>query len=134
MKDDTPFEPRYDEVFFMYEEEELVIFEVALAKLLLDEVLIPFDANQKKKRASIELWVNCSDVFVWGTADCEPITKAEIKELYKMHIDPKNKGWGNVKWVCKKRNMKPQTPVISRMEELNVWCDLMESLPDNKGS
>lgn len=81
----------------------------------------------------IVLYVLCNDLFYWGCADAENITHREIDDLYKMAFNKKYKGWGCDIWCCKKRNMKPQQPVIEKMKSDGVWDDELENLPKNDG-
>ena len=106
--------------------------ESALAKLLLDDVV--FCDTQKYvdwagdiQEETIVLLVICNDVFSWASADAECLTEDELPDLYNMHIeDPL---WGSIKWVCKKRNLQPQDPMIEMMKKEGVWDDMMENLP-----
>jgi len=140
MRRDTKFEPRDDEVFFSWEDSKGVkhsdiMEEIILAKLLLDGILFvgdfntgPFFENDKPESTTC-VWVNCNDVFAWACADCEPITTAELPELYKMHKS--DTSWGSIKWCCKKRNLQPQDPMIDMMKEQGAWDEMMKSLPKN---
>ena len=87
---------------------------------------------------TIVVFVLCNDVFAWGCADAEELDyserneeKNELKELLEFHLNC-DKGWGSVKWVCKKRNEQPQAPMITAMKEVGAWNDMMEALPLNK--
>ncbi len=37
-----------------------------------------------------------------------------------------------MKWICIKRNQKPQKPIVDSMKRLGVWDETMEVLPLNK--
>lgn len=155
---DTPYEPRDNEIFGSWEDRDGVVHdfcnkEIALAKLLIDDVVfvntrvyvdIDYDQETKKWGYDYErykdenydekqytttvLFVNCNDVFAWGCADSEPITDEEIPNLYRFHAAD-NK-WGSLKWVCQKRNLQPQMPIIRDMKLEGVWDDMMENLPE----
>ena len=95
-----------------------------IAKLLDDEVIY---INEFQDRVC--LYVNCNDVFVWACADGEPIGILDIPVLFEYcEKDPK---FGPIKWVCKKRNEKPQDPIVEWMKKEGCWTDEMESLPPN---
>jgi hypothetical protein len=99
-----------------------------VAKLLDEQVLfVGWDQNFLE---TITLYVNCSDVFAWGGADAEPVKSSELPELFEMHDD--DPIYGSTKWVCKKRNMQPQFPLIEKMKEYDKWDAQMEALPKNR--
>jgi len=99
-----------------------------VAKLLDEQVLfVGWDQNFLE---TITLYVNCSDVFAWGGADAEPVKSSELPELFEMHDD--DPIYGSTKWVCKKRNMQPQFPLIEKMKEYDKWDAKMEMLPKNR--
>lgn len=75
------------------------------------------------------LLANCSDVFAWGCADCEPVSPKDITSLYERWKI--NATWGPMAWACKKRNMQPQSPVRRDMEAAGCWNSDLESLPEN---
>ena len=117
-------------------EEKKISVTDALAQLLKDRVLFPNERQtafqgELEEGTTTVLYVNCSDIFVWGCADAENLPNNEIKNLYNFHIDPNNKGWGSDKWCCIRRNEQPQRPVIDRMKAEGAWDDVMESLPLN---
>lgn len=103
----------------------------------------PYDPKEKhivSESATIVLFVNCSDTFVWGCADGIEIdandkTDLETNELYRLTsyvID--NEKYGSDKFACWKRNLQPQKPVIDKMKKDGVWDEFMESLPKNPDS
>lgn len=107
--------------------------EEALAVLLKEGVL---GANSRdylfdgeKCGHTVVLFVICSDLFAWGTADAENIAFDEIEDLYRAWF--KNEKWGPAKWCCKKRNEKPQKPVADNMKRDGVWDEFMDNLPEN---
>ena len=73
-------------------------------------------SDADKKITSIE--VICNDVFVWGTADAEPMNYEDIEPLYKMWMTDRK--WGSDKWCAVRRNLKPQQPVIDAMKKNNA--------------
>lgn len=131
-------------------EEEHVDEERALGRLLLDGVLfcnereyVDYDFKTQEGGSGIEwdktkphtneattiLFVNCNDLFYWGTADAEVLPNSEIGNLLRMHLDPANKGWGSSMWCCFRRKLRPQVPVIEDMKKDGVWNDALEALP-----
>lgn len=117
------------EVVYEYEGEQMCSEELALAQLLVDDILIPFDVRRNDEKTTTGLYVNCSDDFAWACADCEPLTKDEIASLYKMHIVDRT--WGALRWVCLKRNEQPQAPRKKQMVEAGSWDTVLEALPAN---
>lgn len=71
--------------------------------------------------------VNANDLFMWGCADCEPISTAELLDFYKATKTP----YGTDKWLCKKRNIKPQYAIQKMIKEAGYWDSEFESLPEN---
>lgn len=82
----------------------------------------------KVQDETIVLFVNCNDLFWWGSADAESFTIGEVEELYKMWRADKK--WGVSKWCCKKRGMQPQLPIKEDMIKEGVWEDWMNNLTD----
>lgn len=78
----------------------------------------------------LSLSVLCNDVFAWGCADSEEISSySELEDLYNEVI--KHDALGSIKWVCLKRNEKPQRPIESSLRKEGVWDDRMENLKEN---
>ena len=72
--------------------------------------------------APVTFFINCNDLFWWGTADCEPFTVADIPDMDKAIADVKAAGglegfYGPELWVCRKRGMRPQTPAYPKRED-----------------
>lgn len=101
-------------------------FEMA-RELIAREVCDLFPDNESVDR--FVLLANCSDVFAWGCADCEPVSPKDIASLYENW--KLNAIWGPVAWACKKRNMQPQSPIRKKMEDAGCWSQSIESLPGN---
>ena len=91
-------------------------------QLLIDEAIILYLTND-----DIEIHMNCNDVFMWACSDMEEVTFDELENFAEMSKTP----WGAIKWVCIKRNEKPQYPMIWDMSQDGEWDDVMENLPDN---
>jgi hypothetical protein len=61
--------------------------------------------------APVTLLVSCSDLFVWGSADCERLAPSDLDDLEKAVADAKAAGdeyHGHLLWVARKRGMRPQ--------------------------
>ena len=99
-----------------------VDFEVApaLAALLAREVVFANCQHWRgdlaeADRGTAALFVNCSDVFSWATAEGEILPWGEIERLYGMwRRDP---AWGPAAWAVLARGCAPQAPVAKRMAE-----------------
>jgi hypothetical protein len=76
--------------------------------------------------SNMRLVVNANDVFAWGCADAEEFGDADVEALYSAWVEGKV-----TKWLCKKRNEKPQPPLEQRMRERGDWDDELEALPCN---
>lgn len=106
----------------------------ALACLLVANVVF---CNQRKyveldgttEKSTTVIFMSCNDVFAWGCADGDTLLNDEIKPLFMMwHAD---KVYGPMRWICIKRDEKPQSPIVKDMKKAGVWDDVMEALPDN---
>lgn len=118
-----------EEVIYEYEGEQMCSEELALAQLLVDDVLLPFEAMSKSGEETTALFVNSSDDFAWGCADCEPLPNDEIPNLYRMHVA--DRSWGALRWLCLRRNQQPQAPRKKKMIEAGSWDETLEALPEN---
>ena len=61
--------------------------------------------------APVTLLVNCNDLFMWGCADCETLTPADMDDLEKAVADAAvagDKDKGHLLWVARKRGCRPQ--------------------------
>jgi hypothetical protein len=111
-----------------------------LGHLLLNEVVWCRDAGyvlnagtlHEYKASGTIVLVNVSDVFMWGCADAEDLSHEDIEPLFLMW--DKDGFFGVVRWVCKKRNEKPQWPIVRDMRKKGCWDEEMQSLPDNRSS
>lgn len=115
--------------------------ELALSCLLasgvffLNNVDISYTYKRNKPEYTTAVYVNASDIFMWGCADAQAIdssdneSPSEIIELYKLWKE--HDQWGAVKWLALKRNLQPQSPVIDLMKKANYWDDSLDSLPLN---
>lgn len=121
---------------YLYDKDKAYfIEEIAIQHLLEAGVLF---ANSRKyvcidgktiKPETLVLFVNCNDLFAWACADAETVAWDELEDLYNMwKLDRR---WGVDKWCCKKRNLKPQSPIIEDMKKEGAWDEMMELLEDN---
>lgn len=94
---------------------------------IVGDLLIRDKLDVQFHKEKMHMYVNCNDVFAWGCADAEDISLDELKRYQQLS---KTK-WGDVKWVCIKRNEKPQYPMIWDMHKDGEWDEQMEALPDN---
>lgn len=99
---------------------------MAISQLLRNDELF-MGANPAKEEKTIMLFVLCNDLFYWGCADAEPISPEELEIFYTAWLNDKR--WGTQKWVCRKRSLRPQVPIVKSMKEAGVWDDAMELLP-----
>lgn len=76
---------------------------------------------------TVVLFVNCNDVFYWGTADAESLPHSEIEHLYKLWKE--NPKYGADKWCCLRRKLRPQVPLVKMMKDDNYWDADLEALP-----
>lgn len=143
----TVEDPAPSSIFFDIKGQEYCDEERALAQLLLDGVLFcneretvdfewivkdgKIDSIDKNKMeigdSTTVLFVNCNDLFWWGTADAEALPNDEIGRLYKMHMA--NKTWGSSKWCCLRRKLRPQVPIVEMMKKDGFWDAELEALP-----
>jgi len=57
---------------------------------------------------SVEMFVNCNDLFYWGWADLEEFKLSDLESFNNaLNESPKN---GDLLWCCRKRKMRPQKP------------------------
>ena len=129
-------------------DENLFDDSMALAFLFMENVIFAIPKNivedswkkdkeewTPSKEPTIVIFVNCNDVFAWAYADAEPVdcedyeTRGALYDLLKSYLEDRNHG--TVKWVCKKRKMKPQAPMVQQMIEKGSWDADMQDLPDN---
>lgn len=111
--------------------------EKALAFLLYQGVMHlnnGFHPYSKKEYTTI-CFVNASDIFAWGCADSECILfedgedPSELIKLFKLVYEFGENG--RIMWLCKKRNMQPQTPIKNDLIKDGFWFNWLENLPEN---
>jgi hypothetical protein len=102
------------------------VFEVdkALALLLAKEVVFTNtnwweEAWPEEARKTLALCVSCNDVFAWGCADAENVTRSGIESLYRMwRTDPVH---GHEVWCIVQRRQMPQAPVERAIRKGGAW-------------
>ena len=150
---EIPAVPRLEDFIIKYEadgEERRVLYAEKAVQYLMSEGLFFIDCSryiendwedpskwEVSRKRSLFLTVNCNDVFAWGCADTEEVEHdewgdLESDDLYMLLRDQLADGrWGSVRWACRKRQQKPQPPIVRDMKTAGVWDEEMESLPDN---
>ena len=106
----------------------------ALAEMLAEEGLLllggkagPFYSDAGgDENTPVAIYVNCNDVFEWGSADAEALPMDGIEDFYTAW---KSGQWGALKWACYKRGVQPQDPIIRDMKKSGDWDSGMEGLP-----
>jgi len=122
-----------DKEFFYTSQGKEYVKESKVLSYLLDQHILfantrkYLELDGEEMPATIVLFLNCNDLFGWGVADAENITCAELGDIYKACFEPD----GLDKWVCIRRNMKPQRAVIENMKKAGTWDEAMENLPEN---
>jgi hypothetical protein len=70
--------------------------------------------------APVTFFGNCNDMFCWGTADCEEITKEDIPDIEQalmecLRVDKRTPddtrkavNWFTLLWIARKRGLRPQ--------------------------
>lgn len=103
----------------------------ALALLIFVEVVGTYAPSAD---GCATLAVNCNDLFVWGSADCEPLppigfddgSEAVFWELYDL---VRQLGvHGAEVWCCRRRGFRPQAPIEARWREEGRWTEELEAL------
>jgi len=78
-------------------------------------------------RDRLHFFVDCSDVFAWGTADCEPIDLDTDLDTLEQAVGEAEALLGRyrgqdgfVLWVARKRRMRPQGGMYRHLDE-ELW-------------
>jgi len=82
----------------------------------------------------IALALMMNDVFYWACADLEFFSFGDVKDIFNKCFDKNGKfnRFGDMKWCCIKRNMRPQHEWIKIIKEEGLWDDEWESLPERE--
>ena len=116
---------RWEMKYHSGEIEQCFETELAVAHLLIAEQLFLNNYWWKEKEwpadacAVPSLNLNCSDVFMWGSADAENVKYTDIKSIYE-HFEKDSK-WGTAVWCIKHRKQRPQQPVYDAIQEEGIW-------------
>lgn len=63
-----------------------------------------------------KLWVDCSDIFVWGMGDeIELDVPTQLPSLMNYFLQ--DRYWGSVVWCCIQRKSRPQEPIEEKIRE-----------------
>lgn len=91
----------------------------------------PPGTERISEHPTMEVFLNCSDVFAWGASDAEQIrSESDLKRLVAhLRRDPI---YGALKWACQTRNEQPQAPWVRRLKEVDAWTPLLDRLPPNR--
>lgn len=106
-------------------------YESSLAALLKEGILFCndryFSSNKegKSEGKTIVLFVIANDIF-YPAANAEDLKFDEVPELY--YAWTKDKNWGVIKWLSKKRNLQPRSSIRQNMKKDNVWEDWLDKL------
>jgi hypothetical protein len=74
--------------------------------------------------APVALFINCNDVFWWGTGDCERITPENIGVLEQSYVDAKaacdiGSAYGGTLFCARVRKIRPQGAAYP--DEPSLW-------------
>ena len=70
---------------------------------------------------TLAFYVRCNDVFVWGGADVEAITPADLPDLHaawrdcRVADDEGSAYWPEL-WVARKRHQRPQGAILHNLQ------------------
>lgn len=108
--------------YFEYDGKQELIEDIALAKLLTDRELFVCAGED----GNLVVAVNCNDLFYWATADAEIVPYSELPALFAMHLEGRA---GCSRWCCRRRKMRPQTPIERLWRAEGIWDEELESFP-----
>lgn len=98
--------------------------DLALAMLLLNHVCSvdsgcdPQSAPLPETRG-FPVWVNCSDIFVWGSSDAEILPYDQLEPLYTLWRHGPH--WSGAIWCMIARKEMPQRPVEDVIRSEGIW-------------
>lgn len=72
----------------------------------------------KYARNAIGIYVNCNDLFFWGSADAIQLQYHQITNLYQHYLNE-----GVDIWCCKQRNLMPQKPIADKYRKVGFDID-----------
>lgn len=88
------------------------------------------------EKGPLRAFVNCNDWLYWAAADCEVIEPEDIDELieFSKRGEENKTYFGDLVWVSKKRNKRPQRPQWDYKGKVNQtlknWIDEVVPLTD----
>ena len=74
--------------------------------------------NTDAKDAPVKMFITCSDIFWWGTADCEQVTQENILVLESAIDECEQRQdylWGPALFVARVRRLRPQGAVLKEI-------------------
>ncbi len=98
-----------DDIIYTIDGKEYIEEGQALGVMLAEGQLF---YNQK-------IYVNCSDVFVWGCSDAEDFDSSQLIPLFKLFL--KDRSWGTAMWCMIQRKERPQKPVEDSIRKSGIW-------------
>jgi hypothetical protein len=99
-----------------------------IANLLIDGVIFCNNIPYEGTYVTV-LYVDASGIFGWGIPDIVNFDTSEVDKLYEYHTsDP---DWGNVKWICIKKDMQPMRIIKQQMIKDGSWNSEMDYLQIN---
>ena len=92
------------------------------------------DGGEPAESWVIALALMMNDVFYWACADLEFFSFSDVKDIFNKCFDKKGKynRFGDMKWCCLKRNMRPQHEWIKIIKQEGLWDDEWESIPERE--
>lgn len=106
---------------------------IVVAQLLLARQLHLNDLPCRDGMRTTCFYVDCSDVFAWGSADSEPVAwgEEEGSELTGLYEEwHANHRWGATRWCIKKRSIRPMYAVVLQLKDAGLWDDLPALKPN----
>lgn len=100
--------------------------QAAMFTELLGNGPLDLEVDENAKEPQIEISAPCSDMFMWACSDSEPLTLDELPEYYAAW-----KANAADLWICKRREMQPQKPIVDMMKESGNWTAEWEAIPRN---
>lgn len=112
-----------DDIEYTYNNKSHFEKDKALAYLIMNDVVFLNSKWYKKElpeneRDSINVIVNCNDIFAWACSDGEDLPYNEIPNLYE--LCKKYPSWGGALWCMIQRKEMPQDAVADAMRESGI--------------
>lgn len=104
---------------------ELFFDENLALSILLEKNILILNSNWFYKtwpedaQKTFAIAVNCSDTFVYASADAQELFFDELNDLYNHFIiDPT---YGPIFWCIKKRKLKPLNKIYEKIKNDGIW-------------